>query len=697
MSPEDDDTHKTHQQEHAEHKHPDAHGDHGSHKEHEDHDGGHHAHHEHMVKDFKRRFWVSLVLTLPMLVLSPMLQEWLGLVEALAFPGDRYVLFALATGVFFYGGWPFLKGWFNELAKGKPGMMTLIGLAISVAYGYSSLVVFGLSGRMFFWELATLVDIMLLGHWIEMRSVMGASSALEELIKLMPTDAHRVKEDGEVEDVSVTELEPGDEVLVKPGEKIPVDGPIVKGRTSVNQATVTGESQPVEKGEGDEVIGGTINGDSAIHVSVSKTGEDSYLSQVVKMVQEAQQSPSRAQNLADRAALWLTIIAVSAGLLTLAAWLIGGREFVFALERMVTVMVITCPHALGLAIPLVVAVSTAMSAKRGILIRDRAAFEASRLVDTIVFDKTGTLTRGEFGVSEVVALENHEEDEVLRLAAGLESQSEHPIGQGIVAAAKEKELDISTPEEFEAIPGKGAKATVDGKNVKVVSPGYLKEQEIEGVPEKVERLAKEGKTVVYVLVDDQPVGLIALADIVREESKEAVNTLRDLGIKVTMITGDSEAVAESVANQLGLDDYFAEVLPDKKASRIRELKSSGKRVAMVGDGVNDAPALAEADFGLAIGAGTDVAMEAADVVLVNSDPRDVAMTIGLAKKTYRKMVQNLWWAAGYNIVAIPLAAGVLAWAGIVLSPAVGAILMSISTVIVAINAKLLGRAEAQPA
>lgn len=650
-----------------------------------------------MVKDFKRRFWVSLVLTLPMLVLSPMLREWLGLAEALAFPGGRYVLFALATAVFFYGGWPFLKGLFNELTKLKPGMMTLIGLAISVAYGYSSLVVFGLPGRMFFWELATLVDIMLLGHWLEMRSVMGASSALEELIKLMPTGAHRVKDDGEVEDVSVTELKPDDEVLVKPGEKIPVDGPIVKGRTSVNQAMVTGESQPAEKGEGDEVIGGTINGDSAIHVKVSKTGEDSYLSQVVKMVQEAQQSPSRAQNLADRAALWLTIIAVSAGLLTLAAWLISGREFVFALERMVTVMVITCPHALGLAIPLVVAVSTAMSAKRGILIRDRAAFEASRLVDTIVFDKTGTLTRGEFGVSEVVALENHEEDEVLRLAAGLESQSEHPIGQGIVAAAKEKELGVASPDEFEAIPGKGAKATVDGKNVKVVSPGYLKEQEIEGAPEKVERLAKEGKTVVYVLVDDQPVGLIALADIVREESKEAVNTLRDLGIKVTMITGDSEAVAESVANQLGLDDYFAEVLPDQKAARIKELKSSGKRVAMVGDGVNDAPALAEADFGLAIGAGTDVAMEAADVVLVNSDPRDVARTIGLAKKTYRKMVQNLWWAAGYNIVAIPLAAGVLAWAGIVLSPAVGAILMSISTVIVAINAKLLGRAEAQPA
>jgi P-type Cu2+ transporter len=697
MSPENEDTYKKHPQKHGEHQHHGAHADHRGHKDHEGHGGGHRAHHEHMVKDFKRRFWVSLVLTLPMLVLSPMLQEWLGLAETLAFPGDRYVLFALATAVFFYGGWPFLKGLFNELAKLKPGMMTLIGLAITVAYGYSSLVVFGLSGRMFFWELATLVDIMLLGHWLEMRSVMGASSALEELIKLMPTDAHRVKEGGEIEDVSVTDLKPDDEVLVKPGEKIPVDGPVTKGRTSVNQAMVTGESQPIEKGEGDEVIGGTINGDSAIHVKVSKTGEESYLSQVVKMVQEAQQSPSRAQNLADRAALWLTIIAVTAGVVTLVSWLIGGREFAFALERMVTVMVITCPHALGLAIPLVVAVSTAMSAKQGILIRDRAAFEASRLVDTVVFDKTGTLTRGEFGVSDVVALENHDGDEVLRLAAGLESQSEHPIGQGIVAAAKEKELEVASPEAFEAIPGKGAKATVEGKNVKVVSPGYLKEQQIEGAPEKAEALAKEGNTVVYVLVDDQPAGLIALADIVREESKEAVSTLRDLGIKITMITGDSEAVAQAVAKKLELDDYFAEVLPDKKASRIRDLKSNGQRVAMVGDGVNDAPALAEADFGLAIGAGTDVAMEAADVVLVNSDPRDVARTIGLANKTYRKMVQNLWWAAGYNIVAIPLAAGVLAWAGIVLSPAVGAILMSISTVIVAINAKLLGKAEAQAA
>ena len=693
MSQENEMSHEGHHEHHAKHDEHQHHAGHGAHEGHNGHGGGHHAHHEQMVEDFKRRFWVSVILTIPILVLSPMLQEWTGLAETLAFPGDRYILFALGTAVFLYGGWPFLKGCTTELGKIEPGMMTLIGLAITVAYGYSSLVVFGLPGRMFFWELATLIDIMLLGHWIEMRSIMGASSALEELIKLMPTDAHLVKENGELEDVPVTELQPDDEVLVKPGEKIPVDGPIVKGRTSVNQAMVTGESQPVEKGEGDEVIGGTINGDSAIHVQVSKTGEDSYLSQVVKMVQEAQQSPSRAQSLADRAAFGLTMVALSAGLLTLVAWLLGGREFVFALERMVTVMVITCPHALGLAIPLVVAVSTAMGAKRGILIRDRTAFEASRLVDTLVFDKTGTLTRGEFGVSEVIALENHKEDDVLRLAAALESRSEHPIAKGIVAAAEERELELASPEDFEAIPGKGAQATIDGQHVKVVSPGYLAEHEIEGAPDKVETLAQGGNTVVYVLLDDAPAGLIALADIVREESKEAVRVLRDLGITVTMITGDSEAVAQAVAKELELDDFFAEVLPDKKAERIKELKAAGQRVAMVGDGVNDAPALAEADFGLAIGAGTDVAMEAADVVLVHSDPRDVARTIELAHKTYRKMVQNLWWAAGYNIVAIPLAAGVLAWAGVLLTPAVGALLMSASTVVVAVNAKLLGRGE----
>jgi Cu2+-exporting ATPase len=646
-----------------------------------------------MVADFRRRFWISLILSVPIVVLSPMIQGWLGLKGTLDFPGDSYIQFALATAVFFYGGWPFLKGAFDELRKLNPGMMTLIGLAIAVAYGYSSLVVFGIPGRVFFWELATLIDVMLLGHWIEMKSVMGASNALQELIELMPSDAHRVTESGETEDVPVTELQTGDRVLVKPGEKVPVDGEIVEGNTSLDESMLTGESKPVEKGEGDEVIGGAVNGEAAITVEVQKTGEDTYLSQVVEMVRQAQSSRSRSQNLADRAAFWLTIIAVSVGAVTLIAWLLIGKEFVYALERMVTVMVITCPHALGLAVPLVVAVSTAMGARRGLLIRDRAAFERARLLDAVVFDKTGTLTEGRFGVSNVISLGDQSEDELLRLAAGLESQSEHPIARGIVEQAKEKELQLAEPKGFKAIPGKGAEAKVDGTPVKVVSPGYLKENDLEADHEQVEKLAREGKTVVYVLIEDQVAGAIALADVIREESREAIDHLKESGVQMMMITGDSRTVAEAVAKELQLDDYFAEVLPDNKAEKIRELKQRGLTVAMVGDGVNDAPALAEADVGIAIGAGTDVAMETADIVLVNSDPRDVARIVDLAHKTYRKMVQNLWWAAGYNIVAIPLAAGVLAWTGFVLSPAVGALLMSVSTVIVAVNARLLGRAD----
>lgn len=644
-----------------------------------------------MVADFRRRFWVSLILSVPIVVLSPMIQDWLGLEGTLDFPGDSYVQFALSTIVFVYGGWPFLKGLFDELKESEPGMMTLIGLAIGVAYGYSSLVVFGVPGRVFFWELATLIDVMLLGHWIEMKSVTGASNALQELIEMMPSDAHRITDSGDTEEVPVTELQTGDRVLIKPGEKVPVDGQIVEGATSLDESMLTGESKPVEKGEGDEVIGGAINGEAAITVEVQKTGEDTYLSQVVEMVRQAQSSRSRSQNLADRAAFWLTIIAVSVGVVTLVAWLLLGKEFVYALERMVTVMVITCPHALGLAVPLVVAVSTAMGARSGLLIRDRGAFERSRLLDAVVFDKTGTLTEGRFGVSDIVSLGDHDEKELLRLAAGLESQSEHPIAQGIVNKARDQDIEPPAPKDFKAIPGKGAQATVDGRQVKVVSPGYLKENDLKADHEEVEKLAREGKTVVYVLVEEQVAGAIALADVIREESREAIDRLKQSGIQMMMITGDSQTVAEAVAQELGLDDYFAEVLPDKKAEKIRELKQRGLTVAMVGDGVNDAPALAEADVGIAIGAGTDVAMETADIVLVNSDPRDVARIIDLAHRTYRKMVQNLWWAAGYNIVAIPLAAGVLAWAGFVLSPAIGALLMSVSTVVVAINARLLGR------
>ncbi len=667
-------------------------GDHGG--------AGHRDHHAHMVADFRRRFWVSLVLTVPILALAPMIQGWLGIAEALGFPGDRWVQFALASAVFLYGGWPFLTGLVEELADRRPGMMTLVALAIGVAYLYSSAVTFGVPGEVFFWELATLVDVMLLGHWIEMRSVMGASRALEELVALMPAEAHRLRDDGSTEDVPLEELGPGDRVLVKPGEKVPTDGTVVEGRTSVNEAMLTGESRPVEKGEGDEVIGGSVNGEAAVAVEVTKTGDESYLSQVVELVREAQETRSRTQDLADRAAMWLTVVALTAGAATLVAWLGAGREFPFALERMVTVMVITCPHALGLAIPLVVAVSTAVSAREGLLVRERSAFERARELDAVVFDKTGTLTEGRFGVDDVVPLEREdgdtlEEEEILRLAASLESRSEHPIAAGIVRSAEERGVSYGAPEAFESIPGKGARARVDGTEVAAVSPGYLEEHGLEVADPRVEELAGQGKTVVYLLLDGEPVGAVALADVIRPESREAVDRLKDMGIRVVMLTGDAEEVARWVAGELGLDEYFAEVLPDEKSARIRELRDRGWRVAMTGDGVNDAPALVEADVGIAIGAGTDVAIESADIVLVRSDPRDVVRLVELAGATYRKMLQNLGWATGYNVVAIPLAAGALVGAGILLSPAVGAALMSASTVIVAVNARLLGRAATE--
>ncbi len=651
--------------------------------------GDHQSHHEHMLHDFRRRFWVALVLTVPVLALSKMIQGWLGLEQTLAFPGEQYVQFGFATVLFLYGGWPFLKGLYQELKDVDLGMMTLIGLAIVTAYVYSSLVVFFLEGRVFFWELATLIDVMLLGHWIEMRSVMSASGALEELVKLMPDQAHRLTEDETTEDVPVAEIRQGDRVLVKPGEKIPIDGKIIKGVTSVDQSMLTGESQPVEMGEGDEVIGGAVNGESSITLEVQKTGEETYLSQVVDTVRKAQESRSRSQNLADRAAFWLTLVAISVGVVTLAVWLFVGRPFDYALERMVTVMVITCPHALGLAVPLVAAVSTALGAKRGLLVRDRDGFERARKLQGVVFDKTGTLTEGRFAVSEMVTLGELDEQELLRLSASLESQSEHPIARGVVAEAEAQELEWPSPENFRAISGKGAEASVDGRAVKVVSPGYLDEHNLSRDHERVEHLAEEGKTVVYVIVEGDVVGAIALGDVVRNESREAIDGLKEQGIKVMMITGDSKSVAAAVAEQLGMDDYFAGVLPNDKADEIRKLRDDGLIVAMVGDGINDAPALAEADVGIAIGAGTDVAMETADIVLVNSDPRDVKHIIALSQNTYRKTVQNLWWASGYNIVAIPLAAGVAAPLGFVMPPAIGALVMSVSTVIVAINARLL--------
>ncbi len=650
--------------------------------------GGQENHHAHMVADFRRRFWICLVLSLPIVALAPMIQSLLGLRETLRFPGDSIVQFALASIVYFYGGWPFLRGMRNELRRRVPGMMTLIAIAISVAYFYSSAVVFVLDGQVFFWELATLIDIMLLGHWIEMRSVMGASQALEKLVKLLPAEAHKIEGDN-VRDVPVSELTHKDLVLVRPGEKIPTDGIVVDGTTSVNESMLTGESRPVPKSVGDEVIAGSINGEGAITVEVARTGEETYLAQVIDLVRKAQQSRSRTQDLANRAAFFLTVVAISVGGLTLASWLAIGRDFAFALERTVTVMVIACPHALGLAVPLVVAVSTAISARNGLLIRDRTAFESARSLDAVVFDKTGTLTEGRFGITDIIPLLGDDEREVIRAAAAVERQSEHPIAQGIVAGAEERGIEIDTPQDFRSIPGRGARALVDGQEVMVVSPGYLQDQAITIDDPRVSQAQAQGKTVVFVLIDRRPFGAIALADIIRPESREAVARLKAMGLQVMMLTGDARAVAAWVAEELGLNEVFSEVLPDQKAQKIEEIQRRGLRVAMTGDGVNDAPALTQADVGIAVGAGTDVAIESADIVLVRSDPRDVCAVIDLARATYRKMVQNLWWGAGYNIVAIPLAAGVLSPAGIILSPAVGAVLMSLSTVVVAINARLL--------
>lgn len=655
----------------------------GAHAEHQ----GHHSHHAQMVEDFRKRFWVSLVLTAPILLLSPMIQGFLGLKEAITFTGDLYVLFALSSLVFFYGGYPFLKGFFEELKAAKPGMMLLISIAITTAYVYSSAVVFGLAGKIFFWELATLIDVMLLGHWIEMKSVLGASKALEELARLMPSEAHKLMPDGSVQDVPLSELQGDDRVLIKPGEKIPADGEVIEGETSVNEAMLTGESTPVTKAPGAQVIGGSINGEGSITVTVKKTGKDSFLSQVIDLVRQAQESKSRTQDLANRAAVWLTAVALGGGAITLFVWLLLlNQDFAFALERTVTVMVIACPHALGLAVPLVVAVSTALAAGNGLLIRDRTAFEAARNLQAIIFDKTGTLTEGRFGVTDTLLFANDlSEAELLEYAAAIEARSEHPIAQGIVAAVDHP----SSAEGFRAIPGKGAEGTVKGKDVKVVSPGYLREQKIEVNDERVERLSGQGKTVVFVLIEQQLKGAIALADIIRPETKGAMAKLKEMGIRCLMLTGDNRKVAEWVAREIGLDEYFAEVLPNQKADKVKEVQARGMTVAMTGDGVNDAPALAQADVGIAIGAGTDVAVETADIVLVRSNPLDVVAILDLSRATYQKMVQNLWWAAGYNIIAIPVAAGVLYNWGILLGPAVGALFMSLSTVIVAINARLL--------
>ena len=658
--------------------------------DHSGHNPGHgqmgHDHHKMMIADFRKRFWVTLALTIPILFFSPMIQEFFGYEFLL--PGNPYVLFALSSVVYFYGGWPFLKGFVSEIKNGAPGMMTLISMAITVAYFYSSATVFGLRGVDFFWELATLIAIMLVGHWIEMKSVLGASKALQLLVSMMPAEAHRVKGDT-IEDIPLEDLLKDDVILVKPGEKVPADGIIVEGSSYLNESMLTGESKPVKKEEKDKVIGGSVNGNSTLKVKVEHTGKDSYLNKVIKMVEEAQKTKSKMQNLSDRAAKWLTYIALAIGFGTLAVWLILGFPFVYALERMVTVMVIACPHALGLAIPLVVAISTAVSAQNGLLIRNRTAFEESRKISALLFDKTGTLTKGDFGVTRIESVnKSYSTEEILRLSSALEQSSEHPIAVGIIKKVKKDNMNIPKPENFNAITGKGVEANVEGKQVKVVSPGFLRDEKIT-IPEDAYSDAAE--TVVFVLIDGQLAGYIALADEIRPESAEAIKIFKKNNIKVLMATGDNEITAKAVSDKLGLDGYYAEVLPHQKVEIVEELQNKGEFVAMTGDGVNDAPALAKANVGIAVGSGTDVAAETADIILVNSNPQDIANLILFGKATYNKMIQNLIWATGYNVVAIPLAAGVLYSSGFILGPAVGAVFMSLSTIIVAINAQLLKR------
>ncbi len=645
-----------------------------------------HNHHEMMVNDFKNRFLISFILMIPILLLSPMIQSFLSVDWRFSY--DYLILFLLSTVLIIYGGKPFFLGSIDELKRKEPAMMTLIAFAISVAYVYSSFVVFWDVGTDFFWELATLMVVMLLGHWIEMKSVMGASNALDELLKLMPEKAHVILESGETKDVLVNQLNKGDYILVKPGEKIPIDGVVFEGVSEVNESMVTGESTPVPKKKGDEIIGGSINGEGILKFEVVKVQDETFLSQVVKLVREAQQSKSKTQRLADVAAKWLFYVAVVAGSITLVTWLLVGEEFSFAIERAVTVIIIACPHALGLATPLVTAISTNIGAKSGLLIRNRHAFENARNVDVVVFDKTGTLTEGEFGVTDIKEIDV-EQSYLLSLAYSLESNSEHPIAKGIVKEAKKRELKLQEVQDYQSLPGKGLQGSINSKVIMIVSPGYMVDNAIEFDQQYYKQLAQDGKTVVFVLKEYKLIGIIALSDIVRESAKEAIATLKSLNIQSVMLTGDNQKVAEFVGKQLNMDTIVAEVLPQEKSDKITELKAKGYTVAMSGDGVNDAPALAKADLGIAIGAGTDVAIETADVILVRSDPIDVVNIIKLSKATYKKMLQNLVWASGYNILALPLAAGVLYNQGILINPALGAALMSLSTIIVAINAKLL--------
>ena len=644
-----------------------------------------HDHHKMMIDDFKRRFYATLIITIPVMLLTPMIQQWFHF--NISFKGSTYLLFTLSSIVFFYGGLPFLKGLIDELKQKSLGMMTLIAVAITAAYAYSVATVFGLQGMDFFWELCTLILIMLLGHWIEMKSVAGASRELELLVQLMPSDAHMVMVDM-IHDVKTDSLKEGDLILIKPGEKVPSDGIVSEGESYLNESMLTGESVPVKKQTGEKVIAGSINGNGSLKVKVSHATKDSYLSRVIKLVEDAQKTKSKTQLLADKAARILTIVALISGFTTFFFWwLIAKEPIVFALERMVTVIVICCPHALGLAVPLVVAISTSISAKSGLLIKNRTAFENARKITTIIFDKTGTLTFGKFEVARIKSLQSSfDEKEIIRIAAGLEQNSEHPIATGIISKAKELTITIPVVNNFKAITGKGVEAELDGKNIKVVSPGYLNENNIP-LPENYSTTYAE--TIVFIIVNNQLVGFVALADKIRPESSEAIKTLHANGIKSILLTGDNSIVAKSVSDELKMDGFFAEVLPHQKLEKIKELQSKGEFVAMTGDGVNDAPALAQADVGIAVGSGSDIAAETAGIILVNSNPKDITNLILFGKATYKKMIQNLIWATGYNVVALPLAAGVLYKYGILLSPAAGAVLMSVSTIVVAVNARLL--------
>lgn len=656
-----------------------------AHEGHDDFD----KHKGHSTNIFKMKFWVSFILSIPIVVYSDVAQKLIQF-HAPVFPGSEYLQFVLASIIFFYGGWVFVTSAYRELKAKMPGMMTLIALAISAAYFYSVAVTLtGKTGTLY-WELATLITIMLLGHWIEMRAVSGAESALKELSKLLPDEAEVIR-DGKTVTIPLSELKKGDLVLVKPGGRIPADGIVKEGLSDVNESIATGESKPVSKKAGDAVIAGTTNGDGSLQITVTKIGDETFLAGVMRLVAEAQSSKSRLQILSDRAAYYLTIIAVVTGGITLATWL-ALADPAFAINRMVAVLVIACPHALGLAIPLVASISTAKAARNGFLVKRRLALEAARNIDIVLFDKTGTLTRGEFGVDKIISAAEGGEAEVLRYAASVNSHSEHPLARGIVNEAKKRGLTIPDAKNFQRIPGKGVRAEIEGREILVgsVSLALDRGASLEGDRKtKSVALEQQGKTVNVVMKDGTIIGVIALADVIREESREAIKMLHNMGVKTAMITGDSEDVAKWVAGELGIDEYFAKVLPDQKSEKVKILQSKGQRVAMVGDGVNDAPALTQADLGIAIGAGTNVAIESAGIILVRNDPRDIAKIVRLSALTYKKMIQNLWWAAGYNIVAIPLAAGVLASKGILLSPAVGAVFMSLSTVIVAFNAALL--------